>query len=558
MKFKLNKFFACKSILAFLLGLYSIFMIFFRSYIIDSVKSEYFFIILFSFVGLVFLKRIILIFDKKISDYNYEFYKSDVERELISKFKKIAISDIEDSNVRDMYDAAINESGFNKDLIDNASKIIKSLIIFLGTIFVLFKFSVFYSVIALLFIIVMLFIEAYNFNKSGDIWKNYRANMRMANYYSNVLINNEFLSERKIFRTETFFNDKFIKSFKSAADKNKLIATRRFSRDFIFEILFVVLIISFIFKFVNLLKINMISIGLFMSLFYQLIEVKSSISEIVFSYFNYNNARLKKNNFDNFMNLENFADGNLPIDNINTIEFCDVYFSYPGAEKSVLNGVSFKLINKNYGLVGENGSGKSTLTKLLMGLYKPTFGKILVNGKDISQYKKTDIKKLISVVFQNSYHYPASLYDNLSFNGDMNLNDEVLESLNINEIINKLPNGTETNLSNISRDSVSLSGGEWQRVAIARALLKQSYLYILDEPNALLDPISESKMYNKYKNILRNKISLLISHRLGATSNLDEIIVLKDGKIYAIGTHEELMETDYYSKLYNSQKEMYL
>ena len=194
----------------------------------------------------------------------------------------------------------------------------------------------------------------------------------------------------------------------------------------------------------------------------------------------------------------------------------------------------------------------------MMGLYEVTCGQILINGFDIHSYKKSDLKDAMAVVFQSSHHYPASLKENLDFKGDLKIDEDLAEAMGIDEIISSLPKGIDTDLSAISKDAVSMSGGQWQRLGIMRALNRDASLYILDEPNALLDPISEAKMYGKYLEILDGKISLLISHRLGATKQMDEIIVLKDGKIYAKGSHEDLMKRPYYRDLYNTQKEMYL
>lgn len=555
---KENKFKILKYIVYILFGVYSILMIKARTYLLDGgIMGGEFLKYFLPFIFLIVLNRLLLIIDAKISEYNYNLLKTNNELSLINKFNHLPVSLLETPETKNLYDACFTESDYKRKLINSSAVILKNLIIILGSIFILFMYNKLFAFSILVFVLALIIMEHFSLKKAGDIWSNYRANMRRANYYSNVMINSSFLSERKIFRSTPFFNKKFVKEFSYATKKNQKLGVGRFIRDFLYEFLFIALIIFYILFFTKTTN-KVVSIGLFLSLFYQLIEMKFNIGELVLSYFDYKTAKIIDDKFSDFLNLKEESEGDKNLERINSIEFCDVYFSYPNSDREILKGVSFKLEGKSYGLVGENGSGKSTITKLMMGLYTPTRGNIFINGLDIREFKKESLKEQISIVVQNSHHYPATLLENLDFSATANLDEDLAKSLGIDKIIEKLPEGINTNLSGISKDAVSLSGGEWQRVGIMRSLLKDAGFYILDEPNALLDPISEAKMYLKYYEILKGKISLLISHRLGATSQMDQIIVLKDGKIYAIGNHEELMQKDYYRDLYNTQKEMYL
>lgn len=547
-----------KYIIYALLGLSSILMIGFRRDLIDvGIGQGAFFKYFIPFIIVIGLRLILMIVDRGMSKVNYSHFQVKNEEDLIEKWTKISIADLENQEIRNLYDGCLAESSYKEKLIDSQALMIKNIIIILGTLFILFTYNELFAILLLAFVGILISIEAFSLRKAGDIWTSYRSNMRRANYFSNVLINSKYLSERKVFATSEFFNEKFSYEFSSASKANKALGRGRFIRDMAYDLGFIGLIIFYVLTFARP-NVPGFSLGLFTSLFYQLIEVKLTVSDLVLNFFSYKSAVIVENNYKKFFDLEEEKTGDKALDTIKSIEFKDVHFTYPHSEREVLSGLSFKIDRGSYGLVGENGSGKSTITKLMMGLYRVTSGQILINNLDISAYKKSDLKDAIATVFQRSHHYPASLKENLDFKGGLKYDEDLAKSLGIDEIISSLPKDMDTDLSAISKDAVSLSGGQWQRLGIMRALNKDASLYILDEPNALLDPISEAKMYGKYLEILHGKISLLISHRLGATKHMDEIIVLRKGKIYAKGSHEDLMETPYYRDLYNTQKEMYL
>lgn len=547
-----------KYIIYALLGLSSILMIGFRRDLIDvGIGQGAFFRYFIPFIIVIGLRRILMIVDRRMSKVNYSLLQTKNEEDLIDKLTKISIADLENPDNRNLYDGCLSESSYKEKLIDSQALMIKNLIIIIGTLFILFTYNNLFAILLLALVGLLISIEAFSIRKAGDIWASYRSNMRRANYFSNVLINSKYLSERKVFATSEFFNQKFSDEFSSASQTNKALGRGRFIRDMAYDLGFIGLIIFYVLTFARP-NAPGFSLGLFTSLFYQLIEVKLTVSDLILNFFSYKSAKVVENNYMKFFDLSEEKTGDKPLDTIKSIEFKDVHFTYPNSDKEVLSGISFKMDQGSYGLVGENGSGKSTITKLMMGLYEVTSGQILINGLDISSYKKSDLKDSMALVFQSSHHYPASLIENLDFKGGLKYDDGLAESLGIDEIISSLPKGKDTDLSAISKDAVSMSGGQWQRLGIMRALNRDASLYILDEPNALLDPISEAKMYGKYLEILEGKISLLISHRLGATKLMDEIIVLRKGKIYAKGSHEDLMKRPYYRDLYNTQKEMYL
>lgn len=252
---------------------------------------------------------------------------------------------------------------------------------------------------------------------------------------------------------------------------------------------------------------------------------------------------------------------------LQSIEFRHVTFRYPNTEKEVLRDLCLKMEpGRHYAVVGRNGAGKTTLTKLLTGLYTDYEGEILINNKSIKNYAASELKSFFAVLFQDFARYHISLRDNIAIgdirnfgNPDTDRNiEKILDELNMTDNIRTLPDKMNTHLGKLDEKGVDFSGGQWQRLAIARVMLSPAPMYILDEPTAALDPMSESKIYGDFEYISRQKTTLLISHRLGATKTADYILVLDDGHIVQQGSHATLMQYDgLYKEMYDSQRSWY-
>ena len=273
--------------------------------------------------------------------------------------------------------------------------------------------------------------------------------------------------------------------------------------------------------------------------------------------------RLKSVNLEGFSN--NSTDTNIKTYNFTNveIEFKNVSFVYDGAKKKVLDKINLKISDKEkLAIVGYNGSGKSTLIKLLCKFYKPTEGKITVNGIDIWSIPNEKYYSLISAVFQDYSNFAFSIRDNIVLENEY-MEDKlngIFDYIGLKNKINSLPNGTDTFLSKaFSQNGVELSGGEGQKVAIARALYKDSSIMILDEPTAELDVKTESEIYEDFLTVSGNKTALFISHRLAVSRLVDKIVVLDKGKIIEYGSHTELIEQNgIYRKMYDLQSKPYI
>lgn len=235
------------------------------------------------------------------------------------------------------------------------------------------------------------------------------------------------------------------------------------------------------------------------------------------------------------------------------IEFDHVSFGYN--DNMVLEDLSFRLgEGKTYALVGSSGSGKSTIAKLISGFYNVDKGEIRIGGVSLNEYSNEAIINNISFVFQNAKLFKTSIYENVALAKRDAKREEIMEALRLagcQSIIDKFKAGEETV---IGSKGVYLSGGEKQRIAIARAILKNANIVIMDEASASIDPDNEFELQKAFKNLMKNKTVIMIAHRLSSIREVDEILVLDEGKIVERGSDEELMSKE--SK-YKRLQEMY-
>lgn len=227
--------------------------------------------------------------------------------------------------------------------------------------------------------------------------------------------------------------------------------------------------------------------------------------------------------------------------------FEDVGFRYPGAERWAVRHLSFTLhAGEVLALVGENGAGKTTLVKLLARLYDPDEGRILVDGHDLKGYDLEDVRANIGVIFQDFVRYHMTAAENIAVGriearADRARIVEAARRSLADEVIEGLPKGYDQVIGKRFRTGIDLSGGEWQKIAIARAYMRGAQVLILDEPTAALDARAEFEVFQRFKELSEGKTAVLISHRFSSVRMADRILVLGEGEVEAMGTHEELL-----------------
>jgi len=247
------------------------------------------------------------------------------------------------------------------------------------------------------------------------------------------------------------------------------------------------------------------------------------------------------------------------------IEFRNVSFCYPGTTEMILEDLNlFLKAGECVALVGHNGAGKTTLVKLLTRLYEPTSGKILLDGVPLDEYDTQDIRRHISVIFQDFVHYEMAVRENVGFGYVEELENEERIRLataqsGASTFIEDLPQKYETTLGRMFEKGQELSVGQWQKMALARAFMRRAPVVVLDEPTSSIDAESESEIFGRLQHIAAGATTLLIAHRFSTVRMADRIIVIKQGKIIEDGTHEALMAVDgTYAHLFRLQAAGYV
>lgn len=425
-------------------------------------------------------------------------------------------------------------------------------------------------VIALLIIFIPVafaqFIRAKVFSKMEDLSAPVR---RENNYYEECIVNRDYFAETRQLGVYSFFKTKFTASLKQL---NKLVLsanTKSNSVEFALKLLNAAGYLVVLYMLFSSLLSQDISVGAFAAVFGSINFIFSIMNEIVSMHIgNMANNLGTTLHYLRFMDSpeRGGSDEKLPMQA--DIEVKNVSFSYPDRDKSdrpkAIDSVSFNIkAGETIAIVGRNGSGKSTLVHLLAGLYLANEGDICagdVSYRDISMhclFEKT------SAVFQNYQRYKMTLRENICISRmEENVPDEKLDKVCMDSGFQA--DGKESRIdynTMLSRefDGIDLSGGQWQRIAIARGLYRSGMMIFLDEPTAMIDPLDETEIYNRFGRLVKGNTAIIVTHRLGSVRFADRILVMKDGQLCGIGNHEELMQNcDEYAELYNSQKQWYV
>ena len=496
-----------------------------------------------------------------------KFYPEIIERTAHLKYEYI-----EKEETCDLINRIINWPGLStiETAFDHLTDVISKIIFTVGLMGIICSISWWFIPVSF---VSALPIFICSFFLSKEVYEKVRWNSevsRKSDYIEfNMLRGRDMAAERNLFDYSEHYNEQFEGLFMRSANMELGVCKKWFVVNKLLTSIVVVACIVIAIVSLNYLKIGQITIGLFISFITVLFQLEdaftSQIPDLICS-LTEDNEYLK--DMTSFMELDEDSETNDGIqaenEDIQTIEFRNVYFKYPGTDNMILNGVSFKIEKgHHYAIVGKNGSGKSTLAKLMLGLYDIDDGEILINGKNIKSYSKEQLYSFFSIVYQGFARYSISIKDNIGLGDRENSNnmekiERTAEYAGIKEVIDGLEKGFETPLGKVLEGGIDFSGGQWQRIALARSLMKEQAVRILDEPTSALDPIEESRLYKKYSEISKSSTTLFISHRLGSTKLADKILVLDGGKVIGLGKHDELMnDCLLYRTMFNTQREWY-
>ena len=257
-------------------------------------------------------------------------------------------------------------------------------------------------------------------------------------------------------------------------------------------------------------------------------------------------------------NIQTFVSDDYGLEKIDTVEFKDVSFKYEGAEKSILNNVDFTAkVGEKIAIIGSTGAGKSTLVNLLMRFLDTTSGELLMNGVNIQEFTEKELREQIAFVPQNRILFEGTIRDNLRFGNEHATDEEMIQALKQAEaweFVSSLEEGLD---AHVEQKGDNFSGGQKQRLSIARALVKHASIYVYDDSFSALDAKTEAKLRANLAEINQQSIIFVVAQRISSVTDATKIIVLHEGNVVGIGTHDELKESNQiYQEIMNSQSSL--
>ena len=496
-------------------------------------------------------------------------YSNDSSVELIQKTARVDLQYLEDSEFYDKLERARRQTVGRVNLMSNSLAQAQDLITIVSLISALIYF---YPILIFLLVVSIIptLLNELKFSSS-----NYKLTSRMAperrqlDYMRVIGASDVTAKEVKLFGLADFISKTFATTANKYYQSVKKLTIKRSVWGALFNIIGVVAYYgAFVFIILKAV-VSLVTIGELTFLAGSFNRLRNQLQVMFTRFSNITENAMYLHDYFEFIDME-FSDQSdfeqLPVPaEIDTgIEFQNVTFSYPNGHIPVFNGLSFKLRKgEKLALVGENGSGKTTLIKLLLRLYEPTSGRILLDGVDIRHYGKEEYQKLFGAIFQDFVKYYLTTRINIAVGniekvGDNKKIEKAAELSLADDVVKDLLNGYDQELGRRFKKGAELSGGQWQKIALARAYMSEAPIIILDEPTSALDARAEYEVFQRFIGLTKGRTSIIISHRFSTVRMADRILVLNDGEVLELGTHEELMENGkLYSELFELQAEGY-
>lgn len=528
-------------------------------YQVGTLQQAVIWLVLVSVVQLL-SELILIITNVKLSNYELDFERHFQER-IYSKVSDLSCKDFENSHTYDLinrtqYDANAGIIGSIKTFFSLIASLIGS--ISYAIIIIRYNYILFTIIIAIP-MIRYLFEKKYNLQEYSIERDNTEPN-RKAGYISYLLTNSENFKEIKTFGLFDFFIKKY-RDIRTLCNYKIIRLNNKRGRVFSLLTLLEKIVDWGVTLLILIQTFNgTVSIGRFILYNNSIDSLKDNViamfSQLSFWY--RNSAMLDQ--IRNFFNLapETTNENGITVDKIESIRLDKVSYKYQGKQEYALKNICFEIKAGEMAIfMGENGSGKSTLVKIIMGIYGDYSGNVFVNGYDLRTINLTHYRQKVSTLFQNYIRYESSIEENIRY-GDINRDDSpnnikaILKKVQLSEFKNQL----SQILGYQFQDGTQMSIGQWQKLSLGRALYREAELYIFDEPNASLDLRTESAILDTIKSETKKKISIIIMHRFNYMVRCaDKIVVLKNGEITEMGTHEQLVEK---KGLYNDLYYMHL
>lgn len=521
-----------------------------------------------AYVFTIFIKNFFSASKEYINSLSNHKFTYNIQNKLIEKINKIEFKNFYSPDFQNNYNTILqNSQSESSNLMFTTIQMSSLIIQLITTCTIILNFNPIILISLLMCYLPTFILNMKNEKRRIRVIEECSLSCRKNFYYFNIFTLTSFIKEIRIFKLKQFLIKSREIVFRDYLKKWKNFFNSEFFKKIYSELL------PCLCTFVSILLIV-----------FEVIQKKYSVSSFIFfvgvivSFKDASDALISTisrnyrsisfaNKLINFLNdNDEIKSGVQKIKNKNhTLEFKNVYFKYPNSKKYSLKNINFTIsTGEKIALVGKNGCGKTTLTNLILRLYDPTKGEILLDGINIKNYDYQEYSNLFSAIFQDYQPCSFKLTDYIASN--INTNQKKL--LKIKQaakmttadcFIKGLPKSWESNLTTrFDKDGLELSGGQWQKLAVARAFYSDAPILILDEPTSAMDATSESHIYKNIEKIGIHKTVIFISHRMYSSKIATKIIYMENNKIEGIGSHKELMKKSFgYKKLFEEQANKY-
>ena len=488
---------------------------------------------------------------------------------ILEKAQTLQLRDFEDSEFYDKLVRARREASQRPlSLVTRTFGLLQNLISLVSFAFLLIQFSP-WAVVVLLLAGLPAFVAETKF--AGDAFRLFRwrsPETRMQIYLETVLTREDGVKEVKLFQMGPRLLQRYRDIFKKLFKEDRKLTIRRDSWGFVLGVLgSIAFYVAYAWIALTAVK-GQITLGQMTMYLMVFRQGQAAVSAMLTAIGGMYEDNLYLSNLYEYLeqpalpNLGELSEGPNPDDGI---RFEGVSFQYPGAAQAALDNINLHLKpGQSMALVGENGSGKTTLIKLLSRLYDPTEGRILLDGADLKQWNVEALRERIGVIFQDFGRYQFTVGENIGTGDVRRFDDEsgwqrAADMAKADDFIQAMPKSYQTQLGRWFKGGRELSGGQWQKVALSRAFMReQADILVLDEPTAAIDARAEAEVFEHFRQLSHDKITILISHRFSTVRMADHIVVIEKGQLIEQGSHEELMQNQgHYAQLFTLQAKGY-
>lgn len=496
-------------------------------------------------------------------------YSINTSVKIIKKTSAINLAQLEDSDFYDKLERARQQTSGRVGLMSNILTQGEDIIVIMSLLGGVVAFEPWLIILLVLSIVPTVINEIKFSGTSYSLARSWTQERRELDYLRYAGASDMTAKEVKLFGLSDYLADRFKNLSDQYYLKSKRLAKQRAGWGAVFNIIgtgayygaYVIIIFRTVAGFLSLGDLTFLS-GSFNRL-------RSKLQGFFTRFTAITESALYLQDYFEFLDLknpENPKTDSLPLPDkiIKGFRFENVGFKYPKSAKWIVRNINFELkAGEKLAFVGENGAGKTTLIKLLLQFYEPTEGEIYLDDVPIKLYEQSAYQQYFGVIFQDFVKFELTIRENIAI-GDITqiLNqpriDGAAEKSLADQVIAELPMGYDQPLGKRFKQGKDLSGGQWQKIAIARAYMKNADVLVLDEPTSALDARAEIEAFDRFIKLTEGKTAVIISHRFSTVRIADRIMVLKNGSVLEIGTHEELMLNDkLYAELFNLQASGY-